>query len=205
MQQKGLSNVLIVLIMVIIAAGLIGGAYYIRIKETPNQTQKSVINPQSIPLPLDETTNWKTYTNEIYGIALKYPSSAEMYKCGGESTNKPNEISGPADGNETECVFINNLTNPKAKGSISINFKKESFVDTFVTAETTDKNKTFTKINGKSAYITVHEVSSEDSERNKQVYIELSPTEYIALIGTYNDPATITLFDTILSTFKFTK
>ena len=150
------------------------------------------------PTPTDATANWKTYTNTVYGVSLKYPSSDEIKKCGGESTNKLGQISGPADGTEKECVYT-------ATSFVDLNFLKEPFESVVANDKTNNNSKgASTTISGKPAYVVVHEVSSKNSEKNKNVYIKQSPTETIWLNGRYDDSTSIALFDQILSTFKFT-
>ncbi len=194
MKEKGH----VLLLVVFLIALVVGGVLYYQKQVKPSPVQQTV---QSSPSPVDanvapngsaETANWKTYTNEIYRLSLKYPDTDLMYKCGGEPTNKADSMTDPVDGTEIECV---------AFGDISINF----FEGSFAAIRKNDKNSkgTLKKISGKSAYVTVREASERNTERIKTVYIEQSPKKTIYISGIYNSSRSIALFDTVLSTFKF--
>lgn len=79
MNQKGFSVVLILIGIIILAAGLIGGAYYLGTIKNRLQPQNPVVTSQS-PQPTvsstpDETANWKTYTEILSDYSIKYPST----------------------------------------------------------------------------------------------------------------------------------
>lgn len=201
-KQKGNISPILGLILFIIIAG--AGVYYLATKNNQvGQVPPLKTATNSAVTAPDETANWKTYTNEPYKISFKYPSSDNIYKCGGESTSKPNEIGGPADGTEKDCVGINDKSiNPEF--SLTLNFSKDLF-ETLVANEKKNNSKIIlTTISNKPAYTIIYEVSSTNSNKNKQVYIKQSPTEIIYFIASYDSPASIALFDTILSTVKFT-
>lgn len=193
MKKKGFSVILMLLGILILAGSLIAGVYYFGTLK--NKPQNSVISQTPQPT-LNETANWKTYTNQTYGVSLKYPPSESVYKCGGESTSKSG-MGGLADGSEKDCVFM-------TESQIRLDFFDSSFEEMTTYKEPIVSSETSTVLFGKRVYTSIHEVSKTDSERNKQVYFEHSPTKTINLSGRYNDSTSITLFDTILSTFKFT-
>lgn len=71
--QSPLSFKPVYLLLIIIFLLLIGGgAYYVN-----NQSKIVISTPQptstSQPTPVDETANWKTYTNQRVGFSIKYP------------------------------------------------------------------------------------------------------------------------------------
>lgn len=91
MNQKGFSIVLILIGIIIVAAGLIGGVYYLgTLKNTKPQSQNSVVTSQTLPSPTpDETTNWKTYISIKGDFTMKYPSNfytskVAVYEGGGD-------------------------------------------------------------------------------------------------------------------------
>ncbi len=89
MNQKGFAPILILFgILVIVAAA--GGVYYLgrssaKLPDTSpisvptSQTSVSPTQPPAktyispSPTTINETANWKTYTNEKYKISFKYP------------------------------------------------------------------------------------------------------------------------------------
>lgn len=82
--QKGLATILIVLILAG-AIALATGAYYLgtRRSETLQERvdkQNPNFSPTTKPTPtnVDETANWKTYTNIKYGYLIKYPSEIRL-------------------------------------------------------------------------------------------------------------------------------
>lgn len=77
--QKGFAPIIVIIGILVIAA-LTGGAYYLGTQKPPAPTP--VINQRSkaTPTTVDETADWKTYTNTLIGFALKYPPDAGEYK-----------------------------------------------------------------------------------------------------------------------------
>ena len=89
--QKGLSPILMILILAGVTV-LTGGAYYfgkitapkndffdqnsmVFPSQQPQSTNKPAINTSALRNTTDETANWKTYTSDNYGYSFKYPSS----------------------------------------------------------------------------------------------------------------------------------
>lgn len=81
MNNKGFSNVILVIGLVILV-GIAG--YFIFVKKSGPVTQKQTSATSNIPAPTpsptltEETTNWKTYRNEKYGIEFRYPSQWQL-------------------------------------------------------------------------------------------------------------------------------
>ena len=63
MNQKSFTKIATV-VLIVIFAGVVG--YFALVK-------KIIPVAQQTPAPQDETTNWKTYRNEAYGIEFQYP------------------------------------------------------------------------------------------------------------------------------------
>lgn len=69
--QKGQIFIFLLIGILIIAAA--GGAYYLGRSTSPKSSPSPVItSPTPQPSPLDETTNWKTYTNDEFKFSFKY-------------------------------------------------------------------------------------------------------------------------------------
>jgi hypothetical protein len=82
MNQKGFTNIILVVIIVILI-GAVGYFAFIKKPEpvaqqtipTPTQTITPTKTPASpTPTPKDETANWKTYTDIKHGYSIRYPS-----------------------------------------------------------------------------------------------------------------------------------
>lgn len=84
-EQKGYSiPMLVTLVVILIIVG--AGGYFLYQKqskttETP-QKQTSPAIPQSTPV-IDQTANWKTYTNTQYSFSFKYPQELTLSESGG--------------------------------------------------------------------------------------------------------------------------
>lgn len=94
MNQKGISSIVIILIIVGVL-GLAGGVWYYLVETTPigpgpcpqdlktcpdgTQVGRALPNCEfaSCPEVKDETADWKTYQNDEYGFEVKYPSSKD--------------------------------------------------------------------------------------------------------------------------------
>ncbi len=81
MSQKGFAPIVFILGILLVSAGIIGGAYYYK-----TTTEKSKISEQKnitskttpISTPTDESANWKIYTNSDWQISFNYPSGWEI-------------------------------------------------------------------------------------------------------------------------------
>ncbi len=73
--QRG-QTLVYILVGVLILISVAGGAYYLARQTTPKSQASVVISqtPQSAPSSVNETVDWKTYTNTVYGYSISYPS-----------------------------------------------------------------------------------------------------------------------------------
>ncbi len=75
MNQKGFTNVVLVLVIFLVV-GVIGYFAFVKksaptAQQTPTPVQTETVSPT--PIPEDGTVNWKTYSNSKYNFSLKYP------------------------------------------------------------------------------------------------------------------------------------
>ena len=104
MDQKGISSIVIILIIVGVL-GLAGGVWYYLVKTTPigpgvcptdtkvcadGSTVKRISPACEFAACPDPTVNWKTYRNEEYGFEVKYPGTQNVERV-------PN-VAGPKEG-----------------------------------------------------------------------------------------------------------
>lgn len=130
--QKGFSLILFFLIILVVSAGIVGGAFYFRKSQTPNpQPQNSVVSSQipqptitPTPIPsltpslgLDETANWLKLSNSSCSLSLQYPPNW-IVKMNKEGTNKSVGIIWDGciiqvKNNETEYIIITSIAPTK--------------------------------------------------------------------------------------------
>ncbi len=83
--KKGFAPILIILTLIaIIVIAFVGLKYSINSHNSFTRenmiplTQDQTLLPTTSPTPLDETTNWKTYTNKNLGFLVKYPDKIAL-------------------------------------------------------------------------------------------------------------------------------
>ena len=92
-------KIILIAIILLILLGL-GGTYLaLKSKPKPQPTVPQVV-PTPSPTPIDETANWKTYTNTIVGYQIKYPNRYSEPRIG---NSPPIPATGTED--ETRIVF----------------------------------------------------------------------------------------------------
>lgn len=69
--QKGFAPILIVLLIALAIGGYL--TYQKQIKSTPLPQPSPSSITTSVASSSDETTNWKTYTNDMFNFSFKYP------------------------------------------------------------------------------------------------------------------------------------
>lgn len=74
--NKSSNTKLLILVLACVAIVLAIGAYVLGSKQTQQpvvQNQQNSAAPTAIPTPVDETANWKTYTNITWNYQFQYP------------------------------------------------------------------------------------------------------------------------------------
>lgn len=87
--QKGFAPIIFIIAVLVVSAGIVGGAYYYKITlEKPKVSEQKPVTPRITPVPsrADETANWKTYTNLEYSFTFRYPNN---FKPGATSGLRP--------------------------------------------------------------------------------------------------------------------
>lgn len=73
MNQKGLSQLFIIL-GTILVIGIVGGVYYFGKSQVfKPQSQNPTVTPPTSSSTINEITNWKTFTSQTEGFVLHYP------------------------------------------------------------------------------------------------------------------------------------
>ncbi len=189
-EPKKKSNFKIIALLLLVILLLAGGVYAgmqlekkkVRVWTEPPFT----VEPTAVP---DETANWKTFTNSIYGYSVKAPSDFTLKLC--------------SDCNPPEVAFA--LQNPS--GSISIGFaysSQGSLTGNAQAGEYTPVNNLKVVIQGKAYkpeeyYDTIYKLYVFDIES----VLNDGEDKQIRAGGRYKNEADKQLVSQILSTFKF--
>ncbi|MCK4465705.1 MAG: hypothetical protein KAU83_08335, partial [Bacteroidales bacterium] len=75
--KKGISSLLGIIIVIVIAVVAIGGVLAYQYLWVPEESEPMVIL-EPISTPTDETADWKTYRNEEYGFEIRYPDDIKL-------------------------------------------------------------------------------------------------------------------------------
>ncbi|MDD2822705.1 MAG: hypothetical protein PHQ59_01355 [Candidatus Daviesbacteria bacterium] len=202
LKEKGFAPIIIIL-GIVLFLGIVGGVYYF----SKNSSSAIKNNPVNTPTPtatlkVDETTNWKTYTNTEYGYSIKYPENISLEEMGVDvkgklvkwiwidkqiqiSVTKANSSECKVDCpiiSKIESVKIDNTEGKKQSGYISQIGGRipQSFQQVIIPH------------NGSYFNISLYELKNDSIKSSERK------------AGTITE-AEIKLFNQILSTFEFTK
>ncbi len=89
MNQKGFTNIALVVLVIIILLGVVGYFTLMNKPASPNNVinQQQTNNPVT-PTIQDETVNWKTYRNDKFGFEFKYPVELTAVSSGPNDEQK---------------------------------------------------------------------------------------------------------------------
>ncbi len=208
---RGFAAIIIVAIIALVFGAAATFGYQKFIKKTPAVSQKA--ETQASPLAsVDETANWKTYTNSKYGFSLKYPEEKPVeFKDSVEGKQLCANTKGivdikiyPADykklGPETEFLgdLWVSLSVADNVGKISPeDYVKKACPDYFSQGKIGSiKN---TEINGNKALEIIYK-----NVMAQQEDVVVTKGDKLFFIHHYSNKLPNPLFNQILSTFKFT-
>ena len=122
MNQKGISS--IVIILIIVGVLVIGGLFWYYQK-----TLQIISQPVPQVTPTDETANWQTYQNDEYGFELNYPKDW--------SVDEGCQKLGTLDSDSTRTCFRNSFGEPKSTDEVVLLIlkKKYSSIDDYLNAQ----------------------------------------------------------------------
>lgn len=192
MKQKGFAPILVVLSLILVAGLVIGVSFYLKQKMSKNSS--SVTQSAN---PTVESSELKTYKNDVFGVTFQYPASYKTENGGGLITIlTPNlKYSTDAQNNSDSMVF-------------SVAFSSADKYTSFDELKTKmSTNKTGTTITESMIGDNVKALHIVSTKESQQVPVE----EYIFLrngytfyIHKYPHPTNRQAdFDKIISTFKF--
>ena len=211
-KQNGLKFVILAMaLLIIILAGLV---IYLFQMQTHSQPIISNSLPTAMPsptsTPIDETANWKTYTDSNKKLTFKYPSNLSIAK------NNEVGISSSTNGNPKEIdTFVDKSTIHQGTDGPFVGFAIAtidipSSFDAFLTKEVnTEKSSPRGIYNEKINPLTLstgYQAAYIDSEMNiRRYFIFNSKTNTAVVFSTASgSPVLLDIVNQILSTFKFT-
>lgn len=192
-KPKQHSKVLLYGILAFVFMIVIGGVYAgLKFKKPVAQNQVSQISPTSTP---DLKTNWKTYTNQTYRFAIKYPANFIYAYSSSNSATFDGIIGEYKDGGELNGILLDitvrNTTNIKD-----------------IVNELLQDNPNATVSNQKINSLLFTRIQSQSGEGEDDYYLIQLPSGFILKIRIgwtqKNKEAYSTLASQIISTFKFT-
>ncbi len=202
-------------IVFVILFAIVGGAYFLgknAVYKQINPTVPAIPSPDEpayqSPTPVDETSNWKTYTNTDIGYSIKYPADSYI-NCGKDELSlDEGTICAAGEGGPTITVS----TNPKPT-----NYELSEYPNCYrVAKETISLAGTiatkYTSIpqpgpNGELPKSECNKNSVAFAQNNAEINIALQNgknTYVLTVHGTFVDEKTTELRNKIISTFKFT-
>lgn len=186
-------------------------------KTTIPSTPTVLIKPTVTGVPPDETANWKTYTSKDSGITFKYPVQiTEMLPTeagvGGPILGNPVDIvtfadrttthkgtDAPFDGFTISQIEVGKLSEPQMTFEVYI----EKELEAVKKAPRGNSLASVAKASIGSQDFVYIDLGAVDKIRN--YYIILPDSERIVVFSrTYSTIDFLTVFDQILSTFRFT-
>lgn len=74
---EGIATGILLVGLVAAATLILAGTLYLKQNKKPQSVVQTTVQPSPLP---DETTNWKTYTNQKYNFEFKYPENYSIAK-----------------------------------------------------------------------------------------------------------------------------
>jgi hypothetical protein len=176
-KQKGISTLVGITIIVVIAAILFGGVFVYQYFATKSQTSATNVQNSNV-----QTAGWKTYTNTQYGFEFQYPVNTTIHVL----DNGGIALDPVGSGNmviEAPKVF-RETPNGRIKTF-------NEFIGNYGQGYT----KTVLTVGG------IESVGVSSSQIGDIVYVPLAANQILEIGGNFKDST----FNKIISTFKFTK
>lgn len=194
------------------------GGYFLGTKNSPTLVENKAVTQLS-PTPVDQTANWKTYTNVKYGYSVKYPSTLEFSETSGGSYSTLFDLIQNTPGGPSLPVFyVAVIPDGFWQNGAIYNGPTPDFItkllSTSVGSSVTDisslaQYNTFTRstdviVNGNTGMVFENDHPWDTENQDKRVFVKKTGHTY--MIGTYlQNDSDKTNFDLFISTFKFTQ
>ena len=219
--QRGNFLLIIGVIVLILVIG--AGGYFLYQKQTSKPTNSSQISPPTTSPTLDETANWKTYTNAKYGYSFKYPPKLTSIELSPDKGEMVVSIAGKSEGSSDEGYYTGlfNISSfipgdtlydsdEIAKELLALKVGDQYQPADRLIGNLTSTYPTYKRLSGMTisgVQAKVFETKSTDGGLLKKFYVSNKDTNYLIVSDFYSTQSEYypqELYDQILSTFKFT-
>ncbi len=203
MFQKGLASILIVLLIAAAVGGYLVYSGKISLPQKQvTQTSKSDASPA--PTGVDETANWKTYTNTKYGYSVKYPPD---WSSGDGSFIAPGGQSGYGYSDVSIQVLsksVNFDNTNREKDTLEEYVKKDAGGETGP-SKTPISVKKITTQSGNIGFAVEWEASGWSANKKTYTAFFELPNDKTSTIQIGGTEGYLDVYHLIVSTFKFTE
>jgi len=160
-----LAGILLILLLgvVIYAAGQKYSIDFLTKKTSPSATQKFTTTPASSPSVSVPQIEWNTYTNEEYGFIVRFPKYSWGESCTPSRDINEDVLLTAFDDKKTNSIFIDSVKIAKLKYKLQKNGKYE---DDYSTCEIVPNNLNLIKNGYDNGRPYVNEYSSNISKRS---------------------------------------
>lgn len=192
--RKGFVHIILVIGVLLVA---VVAAMFLLPRNTKAPVEKVPPSPAATqtPQPIADMTNWKTYTNESFGLNFKYPTTWSLHEIIDEEVTLPLDITlNPT--SRKDRVSLVTISGELDIGDLKPFVGNEDFTKILIGK---DNNIIAYRDNGEGPY------RLDTSKKEYKYYIIHNKAQIVISYRVDEPDMSKVEFDQILSTFKFTK